>query len=54
MEYGHVRWVIFGDGCDGSNCMDTAVARPKTWQRARNMLSLKYGLGKAKYLDLAD
>ncbi len=24
-----VSWRIFGDGCDGPNCMDTAVTRPK-------------------------
>ncbi len=29
-KYGHVSWMIFGDGCDGPNCMDMAVARPIT------------------------
>ncbi len=34
--------------------MDKDVARPITLRRARNLDSIKYGLGKAKYLDLAD
>ncbi len=26
VKYGHISKIIFGDGCDESNCMDTAVA----------------------------
>jgi hypothetical protein len=44
---------MFGDGCDGPNCVDTAVARPITYRRARNMLILKYGLEERKYWFLA-
>jgi hypothetical protein len=50
----NVNWMIFGDGCVGHKCMDMAVARPTTWRRARSLLYLKYGLGKAEYLSLAD
>jgi hypothetical protein len=50
----NVSWEMFGDGCVGSYCMDTAVARPTTWRNMRNLDSLKYGLGKATYLNLAD
>jgi hypothetical protein len=34
--------------------MDTAVARPTTWRRVRNTLYLKYRLGKAECLGLAN
>ncbi len=33
--------------------MDTEVARPSTWRRARNMLILINGLGERKYWFLA-
>ncbi len=52
--YGHVNQINFGDGFVRSNCMDTSVARPITQRRARNLHSLKYGLGKAKNLSLTD
>jgi hypothetical protein len=50
----NVSWKIFGDGCVSHKCIDTTVARPTTQRRARNPLYLKYGLGKAEYLSLAD
>ena len=34
--------------------MDTAVARPKTQRRARNLDYHTFGLEKAKYLRIAD
>jgi hypothetical protein len=46
--------MIFGDGCVGHKCMDMAVVRPTTFQRVRSLLYLKYGLGKAEYLSLAN
>jgi hypothetical protein len=30
VKYGHISRIILGDGCEGSNCMDMAVERPKT------------------------
>jgi hypothetical protein len=50
----NVSWIIVGDGCVGHKHMDTTVARPTTQRRARNPLYVKYGLGKAEYLSLAD
>jgi hypothetical protein len=50
----NVSWMIFEDGRVGHKCMDTAVARPTAKRRARSPLYLKYGLGKAVYLSLAD
>jgi hypothetical protein len=50
----NVSWKIIGDGCVGHKCMDTTVARPTTYRRARNPLYLKYGLGKVEYLSLAN
>jgi hypothetical protein len=43
---------VFGDGCDGPNCMDTAGTRPMTLRRVQSILLLKYGLGKVKYIHL--
>jgi hypothetical protein len=34
--------------------MDTAVIRPNTYKRMRNILILKYGVAKAKYLPCSD
>ncbi len=50
----NVSWMIFGDGCVGHKCMDMAVARSTAWRRVRNLLYLKYGLGKEEYLSLTD
>jgi hypothetical protein len=50
----NISWIISGDGCVGHKCVDMAVARPTTQRRARSLLYLKYGLGKAEYLSLTD
>jgi hypothetical protein len=50
----NISWKIFGDGCVDHKCMDTTVARPTTWRRARNPIYLKYGLRKAEYLSFTD
>ncbi len=35
-----VSWRIFGDGCDGPNCMDIAVTRPETKRGMQSILIL--------------
>ena len=50
----NVSWMIFGDGCVGHKGIDMAVARSTAWRRVRNLLYLKYGLGKEEYLSLTD
>ena len=50
----NISLIIFGDGYVGDKCMDMTVARPTTKRRARNPCYLKYGLGKAEYLSLAN
>jgi len=52
-EYGHVSKITFWDGCDISDCVNAAVARPKMQRRARTMLIIKYGLWESKYWFLA-
>ena len=47
VKYGHVSWIIFGDGCDGPNCMDMAVARPLHQEEQETCLSLSMDYGKA-------
>ncbi len=49
----NVSWMIFGDGCVSDKCMDATVARPTTKRKARNLLYLKYRLGKVEYSSLA-
>jgi hypothetical protein len=50
----NISWKIFGDGCVGHKCVDMTVARPTTQRRARNLLYLKYGLGKPEYSNLTN
>ncbi len=49
----NVWWDFLEMGVLGS-IIEMAVARPITKRRARNLDSFKYGLEKAKHLDLAD
>ncbi len=50
----NISMMIFGERCVGHKCMDMVVVRPTTYRRARSLLYLKNGLGKAKYLSLAN
>ncbi len=50
----NVSWKIFEDGYVGHKCMDMTVARLTTQRRARNLLYLKYGLGKVEYSTLVN
>ncbi len=48
VNYGHISWGLFGDGCIGLISMDKMVARPIVKRSMRNILILKYWIRESK------